>query len=88
MRSRILLIVLMVTVIGMLMPGTAWGEEQDLAPEAKSAILLDADTGTVLFEKNSEEKITPSQYYQNYDPYSYDGSFGSQGKSSRMNRCE
>ncbi len=59
MRSRILLIMLIVTVIG-ISPGTLWAEEQDLAPEAKSAILLDADTGTVLFEKNSREKLPPA----------------------------
>ena len=32
----------------------------DLAPSARSAILMDADTGTVLFEKNADEKLPPA----------------------------
>ncbi|MCI3920224.1 D-alanyl-D-alanine carboxypeptidase [Paenibacillus sp. TRM 82003] len=32
----------------------------DLAPNARSAILLDADTGTVIFEKNKDEKLPPA----------------------------
>lgn len=32
----------------------------DLAPNARSAILLDADTGTVMFEKNADEKLPPA----------------------------
>lgn len=37
-------------------------EEQkvDLAPNAKSAILMDVDTGTILFEKNIHEKVPPA----------------------------
>lgn len=34
--------------------------EQDLAPNAKSAVLMDADTGTVIYEKNSHEKLPPA----------------------------
>lgn len=34
--------------------------EGELAPEARSAILLDADTGTVLYEKNSDESLPPA----------------------------
>ncbi|HZG55417.1 D-alanyl-D-alanine carboxypeptidase family protein [Paenibacillus sp.] len=32
----------------------------DLAPNARSAILMDADTGTVIFEKNKAEKLPPA----------------------------
>jgi serine-type D-Ala-D-Ala carboxypeptidase (penicillin-binding protein 5/6) len=32
----------------------------DLAPSANSAILMDADTGTVIFEKNSHAKLPPA----------------------------
>lgn len=32
----------------------------DLAPNAKSAVLLDADTGTVIFDKNKDEKLPPA----------------------------
>lgn len=34
--------------------------EVDLAPSSKSAILIDAHTGTVLFEKNVDEKLPPA----------------------------
>lgn len=34
--------------------------ELDLAPNAKSAVLMDADTGTVIYEKNSHEKLPPA----------------------------
>jgi D-alanyl-D-alanine carboxypeptidase (penicillin-binding protein 5/6) len=32
----------------------------DLAPEAKSAILIDMDTGTIMFEKNSDQQLPPA----------------------------
>jgi D-alanyl-D-alanine carboxypeptidase (penicillin-binding protein 5/6) len=32
----------------------------DLAPNARSALLMDADTGTVIFEKNSHDKLPPA----------------------------
>lgn len=47
-----------------LMPA-AYAEEKaaqpvDLSPGARSAILMDADTGTVIFEKNPDEKLPPA----------------------------
>ncbi|AJY78020.1 D-alanyl-D-alanine carboxypeptidase family protein [Paenibacillus beijingensis] len=56
------------------MPGAAWAEEPqqakqpgsggaagpDLAPSAKSAIVIDADSGTVIYEKNSHDKLPPA----------------------------
>jgi len=32
----------------------------DLTPNARSAILMDADTGTIIFEKNKSEKLPPA----------------------------
>ncbi len=32
----------------------------DLAPNAQSAVLMDADTGTVMFEKNKDAKLPPA----------------------------
>lgn len=34
--------------------------EEDLAPNSKSAILIEASTGRVLFEKNSDEQLAPA----------------------------
>lgn len=34
--------------------------QTDLAPNSKSAILIDANTGTIMFEKNSHEKLAPA----------------------------
>ena len=34
--------------------------DDDLAPNAKSAILVEASTGKVLFEKNADEKLPPA----------------------------
>jgi len=36
------------------------GKQADLADQARSAILMEQDTGTVLYEKNSEEKLPPA----------------------------
>lgn len=34
--------------------------EEDFAPNAKSAILIDSASGEVLFEKNADEKLPPA----------------------------
>ncbi|KAF6580159.1 D-alanyl-D-alanine carboxypeptidase [Paenibacillus sp. EKM212P] len=39
---------------------TKEGSAAELAPQALSAILMDADTGTVIYEKNSREKLPPA----------------------------
>nr|WP_232696551.1 D-alanyl-D-alanine carboxypeptidase family protein [Brevibacillus daliensis] len=45
----------------MLSQGVVFAESNpDLAPNAKSAILIEADSGTILFEKNSMEKLPPA----------------------------
>ncbi|WP_368996420.1 D-alanyl-D-alanine carboxypeptidase family protein [Caldifermentibacillus hisashii] len=41
-------------------PGFASEVKVDLAENAKSAILIERDTGTVLFEKNSDERLSPA----------------------------
>jgi D-alanyl-D-alanine carboxypeptidase (penicillin-binding protein 5/6) len=43
-----------------LMQGYAAEQATDLTPEAKSAVLMDMDTGTILFEKNSDQKLPPA----------------------------
>jgi D-alanyl-D-alanine carboxypeptidase (penicillin-binding protein 5/6) len=52
-------------LIACLLAPAAFAEEKkpqrvDLAPNAKSAVLLDADTGTVIFDKNKDEKLPPA----------------------------
>ncbi|MDT3427537.1 D-alanyl-D-alanine carboxypeptidase (penicillin-binding protein 5/6) [Paenibacillus forsythiae] len=40
-------------------PGGA-AKAADLAPQARSAVLMDAGTGTVIYEKNSHDKLPPA----------------------------
>ncbi|MCJ7839403.1 D-alanyl-D-alanine carboxypeptidase [Lederbergia sp. NSJ-179] len=42
--------------------GSAFAEEKktELAEDSKSAILIERDTGTVLYEKNTDEKLSPA----------------------------
>lgn len=46
----------------LLFPGTSFAAEYPVAPEVsgKSAILIEADTGAILYEKNSHEKLYPA----------------------------
>jgi len=44
----------------MLMPTLVSAETVDLAPNAKSAIMIEASTGEVIFEKNIHEKLAPA----------------------------
>lgn len=53
------------TVIVFTLMPVAFAEEKapqsvDLAPNARSAILIDSDTGTVIYEKNPDEKLPPA----------------------------
>lgn len=41
-------------------PAPAPAQSPDLAPSARSAILIDADSGTVIFEKNSHDRLPPA----------------------------
>lgn len=61
-------------VFALILPGAVWAEEPqppkrpgsgsgavtDLAPSAQSAIVIDADSGTVIYEKNSHDKLPPA----------------------------
>lgn len=44
----------------LLIPFKVSAEPLSLAPSAKSAILLEASTGKIIFEKNSHEKLHPA----------------------------
>ncbi|MBU8907867.1 D-alanyl-D-alanine carboxypeptidase family protein [Desertibacillus haloalkaliphilus] len=61
MRGLITSILSVVLLTGIVTP-VALAEESsiNLAPDASSAILIERDTGTVLFEKNSQEKLPPA----------------------------
>ena len=41
-------------------PVITYAEEEDLAPNAKSAIMIEASTGEILFQKNKDEKMAPA----------------------------
>lgn len=67
-RSVASLIAIVMTCTLML-PAAALAEEKlpqqdastiDLAPSARSSILMDADTGTVIYEKNSHDRLPPA----------------------------
>jgi len=68
MQKRIAALLSFSLLLGLLLPAAVsarMSEEPakhkvDLTPNAKSAILMDADTGTVLFEKNAHEKLPPA----------------------------
>ena len=58
MKQRILAIVLTVALMLCVLPPAAHAEGVEVA--APSAILMDAATGTILFEKNAHEKLAPA----------------------------
>ena len=67
MKKRIMASFMTLCILLPLMASTALAEEApktaggtDLAPSARSAILMDADTGTVIFEKNSHDQLPPA----------------------------
>ena len=64
MRKMLLAAVLMLGISAAAIPQTGFAEEKgkpaasaELAENAKSAILMDADTGTIIYEKNSHDKL-------------------------------
>ena len=67
-RYRWLSCLLAVSLLGSLAAvPSAWAEEKaphqpatDLAPNARSAILMDADSGTIIYEKNSHQPLPPA----------------------------
>ena len=58
MPKKILRIVIMVMLI-MLLPATALAAD-DLSLECKSALLMDGNSGEILYEQNSDEKCYPA----------------------------
>ena len=55
-----LLILLILSTLFIFPESQAKAEELKLAENAKSAILIEASTGKVLFEKNADEKLVPA----------------------------
>ena len=51
--------ILILIFLFMLIP-VVKAEEEDLAPNAKSAIMIEASTGEILFQKNKDEKLAPA----------------------------
>lgn len=51
-------IILSLTLL--LIPTFVYAEEVDLAPNAKAAIIVEASTGTILYQKNIHEKLPPA----------------------------
>jgi len=43
-----------------LIPFSVRGEELNLAENAKSAILIEASTGEILYKKNANERLAPA----------------------------
>ncbi|BCB04603.1 D-alanyl-D-alanine carboxypeptidase family protein [Bacillus sp. KH172YL63] len=60
--KRLAYIVVVFVLTAFLSPSIGLAEEKksELADVAKSAILIERDTGTVLYEKNSHEKLAPA----------------------------
>ncbi|WP_211745093.1 D-alanyl-D-alanine carboxypeptidase family protein [Paenibacillus sp. Marseille-Q4541] len=71
MKKRMNLLMALVLTAAIIVPGVAKAEEPiqpqknvtppvELAGNAVSAVLLDADTGTIIYEKNGHEKLPPA----------------------------
>lgn len=52
--------ILILILISLLIPVVKAEEIEDLAPNAKSAIMIEASTGEILFKKNENEKLAPA----------------------------
>lgn len=52
--------ILCIFLLGILIPKVVYALENDLAPNAKSAIMIEQSTGEIIFEKNSHEKLAPA----------------------------
>lgn len=62
MKRSIVMIITALIISATIIPTPSFASEVkvDLAENAKSAILIERDTGTVLFEKNSDERLSPA----------------------------
>lgn len=52
--------ILILIFLFMFIPVVRAEEPEDLAPNAKSAIMIEASTGEILFQKNKDEKLAPA----------------------------
>ena len=61
-KTRAAGMMLLVMLLAILIPSGAWAEEvqEDITPNAKAAILYETTTGTVLYEKNADQKMYPA----------------------------
>ena len=55
MKKILILLLLLISI-----PLVIAEETEDLAPNAKSAIMIEASTGEILFQKNKDEKLAPA----------------------------
>ena len=55
MKKILMLLLLLISI-----PLVKAEETEDLAPNAKSAIMIEASTGEILFQKNKDEKLAPA----------------------------
>lgn len=55
MKKILILLLLLISI-----PLVKAEETEDLAPNAKSAIMIEATTGEILFQKNKDEKLAPA----------------------------
>jgi len=70
MKTVCMKLFILVIALAIALPAAAFAEETapskqapnsaDLAPSARSAILMDADSGTIIYEKNSNDKLPPA----------------------------
>lgn len=69
MKKCLIAVLALCILLGVLGPVSVFAEEKgqkpggaapDLASQARSAILMDAGTGTVIYEKNSHDKLPPA----------------------------
>jgi len=56
--KKIILILIFISAI--LIPKIVYAEEIDLAPSATSAIIIEASTGEIIWQKNAHEKLAPA----------------------------
>ncbi|MFF2887656.1 D-alanyl-D-alanine carboxypeptidase family protein [Paenibacillus sp. NPDC057967] len=70
MKRSVASLIAIVMTCTLMLPAAALAEEKapqqqsagtiDLAPSARSSILMDADTGTIIYEKNSHDRLPPA----------------------------
>ena len=62
LSKELLILFIFISIISMLMllPAVVFGEQPEFDLTAKSAILMEAETGAVLYEKNPHQKLPPA----------------------------